>query len=99
MDPTLSLVTTVAGAAMVTAIIVEVIVRAAGNSFSVDRFGPLLAILVGIAVTVFATATLGIGTSLTYGQAVLTGLIAGASAMGIHDVGSGTIAGNTDDGG
>lgn len=96
MDPTLTYVTTVAGCAAVTAIIVEVIIRAAGAGFSVDRFGPLLALGIGILVAVLATAALGIGTSQTFGQAVLTGLLAGASAMGLHDIASGTIAGGSD---
>lgn len=96
MDPDLSYVTTVAGCAVVTSIIVEIAVRAAGPGFNVDRFGPLLAVVVGIIVTVLATAALGLGTALAIGNAVLTGLLAGAAAMGIHDFTSGTIAGSTD---
>lgn len=94
-DPTLALLLTVAGAATVTSILVEVIVRAAGTGFNTDRFGPLLAIIVGIIVTVVATAALGLATTAGAAQAVLTGIFAGASAMGIHDTVSGTIAGGS----
>ena len=47
-----------------------------------DRFGPLIAILAGIAITVIAAFAIP-GSDV--GQAVLTGIMAGFSAMGIHD--------------
>lgn len=93
IDPTLALLLTVAGASTVTTALVEVFVRALGPGFNTDRFGPLLALVVGVTVTVVATAALGFTAVPNLAQAVLTGIFAGASAMGIHDTVTGTIAG------
>ena len=84
MQPlTVSDIQTVAGAAILVALIVEVVKRAGQfPPATVDRFGPLFACLMGVAIVV--AATLGSGTG-DIGQAALTGLLGGASAMGLSD--------------
>ena len=73
---------TVAGATVVVSIIVGVVLRALNLSpESKDRFGPLIAI--GIGVVVVGAAALYSGADI--GQALLTGLLAGSAAMGLYD--------------
>lgn len=74
---------TVAGATVVVTIIVEVLMRAIKPSPETkDRIGPLVA--VGVGVLVVGAAALYNGADL--GQALLTGLLSGAAAIGLYDV-------------
>lgn len=83
---TFALLLTVAGAAAFEVLILQVVWQAAKPTPEFkDRFGPLIAILAGIAITVIAALAVP-GTDI--GQAVLTGIMAGFSAMGIHDTAS-----------
>lgn len=88
MDPSLEALLTVAGNAPVVIVLVEAVKLALGLSpASVERFGPLLAIVVGIVVAEFAALALGqSGRDLS--RAVLTGLVSGATAMGIYNIGA-----------
>lgn len=80
-------VLTLAGASIVVSILMGALLSALGwtkpeNGETKDRFGPLLAILVGvIAVGGFAVVQ---GADLV--SAVLTGLLAGNGSMGVHDL-------------
>ena len=93
MDPTLETLATIAGAAPVTAILNGVLLKALGPAFDAGRFGPLFALVLGIVVTVAASFALGLSGSANIGQAVLTGIIAGASAIGIYETANGTVLG------
>lgn len=72
---------TLGGASIIVVIVTEVIKRAANLSAEANaRFGPLLAVFVGVVACVAAAAS----TASDLGQAALTGLLAGASAAGIY---------------
>jgi hypothetical protein len=72
---------TLGGAVVIVTILTEVIKRAtAMDEAQVARFGPLIAVFLGIVVTV--AASLAQGADPVAGA--LTGLIAGASASGIY---------------
>jgi len=72
---------TLGGATIVVTIVVEVIKRAlAMSEAAVTRFGPLLA--VGVGVLVVTAAAFAQGARLD--AAILTGLLAGAAASGIY---------------
>ncbi len=87
LDLTVASLATVAGDAAVTAIIVQLVLNALQlPQATMDRVGPVLAVGVGILVALVATLSLGIATPDGIIQAVLTGLAAGTSAMGIHNL-------------
>jgi hypothetical protein len=92
MDPTLGALLTVAGLAPVVSIIVEALVRAAGPTFPTDRVGPIVAIVIGVVTAVLASYSLDLLTKASVATAVLTGILAGGTAMGIHDVVTGAAA-------
>jgi hypothetical protein len=72
---------TLSGAAIIVTIVVEVVKRAAAlTEAQVTRFGPLLAIVIGIAATVGAS----VAKSAPLDAAILTGLLAGATASGVY---------------
>jgi hypothetical protein len=72
---------TLGGAVVVVTIITEVVKRTlAMSEAQITRFGPLLAVLLGIA----ATCGAAVAQSADIPSAVLTGLLAGASAAGIY---------------
>ncbi len=80
-DLTVAAITTLAGAALLVSILVEVVIRTAKWDEAMQgRFGPLLAIVLGV---VCVTAAAGV-TGSDIAQGVLTGVMAGATAMGIH---------------
>ena len=80
-DLTLLAITTLAGAAILVSILVEVVIRTLAWDEAIQgRFGPILAIVLGV-VCVTASAAVS-GADLA--QGVLTGVMAGATAMGIH---------------
>lgn len=87
MDQTdvLSYVTSVAGLAALVAIVEEVIVRAAGAGFDTDRFGPLLALGLGIVAAVAGQVAVGIVSGAGVVGAIVTGILAGSAAMAGHD--------------
>ncbi len=72
---------TLGGAAIIVTIVVEVVKRTlAMTEAQVTRFGPLLAIVIGIAATVGAS----IAQNAPLDAAILTGLLAGATASGVY---------------
>ena len=74
-------VLTLAGAAVVVSGLVEIIIRALAWDEAIQgRFGPLLAVIVGVIVV--EAAALASGADLA--QAALTGGLAGFTAMGVH---------------
>lgn len=76
---------TLGGAAIVVSILVEITKRALGWSGpTVDRFGPLLAVVLGTLVVGLAGALQGADPLAS----TLTGLLAGASAVGLYDLGN-----------
>jgi hypothetical protein len=80
--PTPGDVLTVATLGAIVTFITEVILRAwAPPAATKDRFGPLLALIVGVA---FASAA-AIVTGQDLFAGVLVGLVAGGMGMGIHD--------------
>lgn len=87
IDITVAQVLGVGTAALIVSLICEVIIRAlAWDSATQGRFGPLLA--VGVGILAVGGAALSLHGDIA--QAVLTGLLAGATAMNLHDLGSGT---------
>lgn len=87
-------VLTVAGAAVVVLILTGVIKTALPN-FDSARFGAALAVGLGIVIVAGANATALAEVRLGWGEAVLTGILAGASAAGIYDAGKGLGSGAT----
>lgn len=86
--PTLQSLLTVAGATAFTVIIMSVLLPVLKLDPDVqDRFGPLLAIIVGIAVVEIATFTIvtGVGKQDVV-QGAVTGIVAGLAAIGTHSV-------------
>jgi hypothetical protein len=82
----LSQFTTIGGAVVVVAILVEVIKRAwnpDGNTAA--RFLPLISIAVGIAVVFVAMFGLGLLGAANVVEAIFTGIFAGAAASGVYD--------------
>lgn len=85
-----ALVLTLGGGSIVVTILVGVILSAwKPDPATKDRFGPLLSLLVGIAVVVgFAAAQ---GADLL--TATLTGIIVGGGGIGVHEVKDGLAGG------
>jgi len=85
--PTLQMLTTVAGATLLTSALVQVILNVWRPADATkDRFGPLLAVVVGIAVVEVATFSVITGPASTdFLQGAVNGLFAGLAAMGVHD--------------
>lgn len=83
---TLQQLTTVAGIGVATSLVCEVIWRTAAASDAIkSRFGPILAIGVGIAIGIIASLVLGIsGQDLA--QAVVNGVVGGLTGIGLYDV-------------
>lgn len=94
MDPSLESLLTIAGAAPVVTILNAALIKAFGSGFNRDRFGPLLALALGVVVTLLAAAALGLTASTNIGQGVLTGIIAGASAIGLYETAKGSVLGH-----
>lgn len=89
MPVTVADLLTVAGLAGLVWVLFEVVVkRAMGVTPEwVDRFGPVVAICMGIGLALAAGVYLQFAQAqaIDYGQQVLNGLLAGFSAMGISD--------------
>lgn len=80
-------VLTLAGASIVCSLVMGALVSALGwtspaNAAIKDRFGPLLALAVGVVVV----GGFGILQGADLVSALLTGLLAGSTSMGVHDV-------------
>jgi hypothetical protein len=85
MDPTLETLLTVAGDAAVVLIFLEALKSLLDmNDSAVKRFGPFMAIILGIIVAEFAAIAIG-QSGRDLAQAVLTGIMAGSSAMGFYN--------------
>jgi hypothetical protein len=72
------------------AVVVNVVVQLAKGLIE-ERWTPLFAVGVGVAVAVLATAALGQYGVQAVGQALLTGLLAGATAVGLYKLQNGTV--------
>lgn len=84
---TLADLTTVAGIATVVTILTQIILNAANLSDDAsNRWGPLLAIGLGILVAVAAAFALGQTGGQELSQAAYTGLLGGATAIALHGV-------------
>ena len=93
-NPTLAALLTTAGLAPVVAIIEEALLTAAGPSPEArDRFGPLLALVLGVVIAEVVTVALGLGTKADVAQAALIGILGGSGGIAAHDVVSGASAG------
>lgn len=83
---TIAQLTTVGGIAIAVALIEEVIWRTtAAPAGTTQRFGPILAVGLGIAVGLVAGLLLSQG-RLDLAQDVVNGIIGGATAVGLNDV-------------
>jgi len=81
--PTVGMLGTVAGLSLIVTIVTEVVLRAVNPTAAwKDRFGPILALGIGIAFSVAGALFTGAPDVLT---AVLLGVIVGGGGMGIHD--------------
>lgn len=84
---TVASLATVAGAAAFVAVLLQLILNTLQlDSATQDRFGPLMAVGLGILVTVVASFTIGTHASQDLVQAVVNGILAGLSAIGLHGV-------------
>ncbi len=73
------------GASVLTAALVEAIKRILALSESTqDRVGPLLALVVGVAVVLFAQFGLDLWAKADIVAGVFTGIFAGLSAIGLY---------------
>lgn len=91
--PTIAALTTVAGGALLTAVVVQLLLNALAMSPATqDRIGPLIAVAVGIVIVELATFTVVDGpTKADVFQGAVNGIFAGLSSMGIHNVWTKTV--------
>ena len=92
--PTVQALTSVAGATLLTAAIVQLILNTAKLDDAVEnRVGPLLAVGVGIVIVELATFTVMSGpTRVDVFQGAVNGLFAGLASMGVHNLWTKTIS-------
>lgn len=91
--PTLQSLTTVAGIAIAVTAIETFLLPALNLSVdATNRFGPLLAVILGVAVSILATwvVVTGVGRQ-DIASAVVNGIFGGLSAIGLHQVASKTV--------
>jgi len=88
--PTVNSLLTTGGLAVAVVLITQLIwstVRPSPDTK--DRFGPLVAVIVGIVLSLIAVFTVGLDPAGSAGtdifNAILSGLFVGATGMGIHD--------------
>ena len=81
MDLTLTDVRTVAGAAAIVVILIQLLKR-----WVPEDLVPHAAVVVGVVISIAATLALGIGSGEQIGNAALIGLQAGALAVGLHQL-------------
>jgi len=78
--------TTVAGIAGFTTLVSELIWRTVATTAAVrDRFGPLVAVVIGVGAGIGAALLLG-QVQLDLAQSALNGIVGGLTAMGVHDL-------------
>ncbi len=84
---TVQALTTVAGLALVTGLVIPVIRKVLNLSGEMmDRFGALLAILTAVVLAVVAGVVLNLVSGADIVQDILNGLVAGLAAAGGYDV-------------
>lgn len=84
--PTLAMLTTIAGAAIVVVPLSEAIKRVWNpDGPTQDRFMPVVTILLGVGVVLVATFGLGLTERQEIVQAAFNGVFAGLSACGLYD--------------
>lgn len=85
--PTVQALTTVAGLALVTGLVV-ILIRNAWRPTpeQSDRFLPVVSVGVGVALAIIASLVLGLTQSVDLFQAVINGLVAGLGASGGYDL-------------
>ena len=93
--PTVAALLTVAGAAVAVALIVQLLLNTLQLAPATqDRFGPLIAVIVGVLIVEAATFTVGVGTTGTdIFQGAINGVFAGLASMGIHNIWTKTVIG------
>lgn len=83
---TLLQLTTVAGIASGTTLLSELLWRTAAASDAIkERFGPIVAVAIGVVLAIVASLLLGFG-GTDLAQAIVNGVVGGLTAIGIHDV-------------
>lgn len=83
---TVEQLTTVAGIGIATALLSELIWRTtAASAATMSRFGPVVAVGLGIILAIGSGVVLGAG-RVDLVQFAINGVIGGLSAMGIHDL-------------
>ena len=90
--PEISTLTTVAGAAILTTVLMQFVILPLLNlsPATQDRFGAIIAIIAGVVIVEAATFTVVTGpTRQDVAQGLVNGIFAGLSAIGIHSVASG----------
>lgn len=92
--PTIQALTTVGGAAILVAVLVQLYLNVAQLAPGTqDRFGPVIAVVLGIVIVEIATATVVTGAGRAdFAQGAVNGIFAGLASMGIHNVVTKTIA-------
>ena len=84
--PTIASLLTVGGNSAATWLVCEVFWRTANVAPATkDRFGPIVAVGFGVGLAILAALTLGLARGDLL-QAALTGVVAGAAAVGLHDI-------------
>jgi hypothetical protein len=82
----------VGGASLIVIIIVQVI-KTAWSALDTVRWGPLVSMLIGLVVVIGANVFAIADVRLDWGTAILTGILAGATASGLYDAGRGLTVG------
>ena len=80
---------TVGGATVLIVILMAVITKAI--AFDTSKFGALLDIALGVAIVLLANTAALADVKLGIGEAILTGVLAGAAASGLYSAGKGTV--------
>lgn len=94
---TVSALTTIAGLALITGLVLGVVSRALDwSGQTMDRFGALISILIAVVFAILATLALGIFSGVDLLQAVLNGIVAGLTASGGYDLLNGANKARTD---
>lgn len=81
IGPTLNDLMSITGAAVVIAVVVNICKR-----WIADDFVPLFSVGVGMVLVVLASLALGNWGAEAVGNALLTGFLAGAAAVGLYDL-------------
>lgn len=81
------------GGATALVLILTALLKKTLPNFDAPRFGAITAVVLGIGVVLLANAGSVADIRLGWGEAVLTGLLAGSAASGLYDVGKGLTSG------